>query len=98
MVVLTALPGLTPAALAFVAARFLRRAALFLWMTPFLTALSSSLWASLSDLAAGCLAKVLRAVFRLRLVLLLRMAALRATRTRFLADLMMGMNDSYLQL
>jgi hypothetical protein len=43
-------------------------------------------------LAEGEAAKVFSALRRLRRVLLLRTAALLAVRTRFLADLMMGMN------
>ena len=76
------------------------RAALFLCMTPFLAALSSSL-CTLSSVFGAFFASVLRtvanafkAVLRLRLVLLLRTVALRATFTRFLADLMMGMGLS----
>ena len=84
----------TPVALAFLASCFLRRAALFLWIRPFLTALSTLLWAVEWDLAAGFLTKAFSALLRLRFVLLLRTVALRATRTRFLADLMMGIGIS----
>jgi hypothetical protein len=91
LAVFFAAAGFTPAAFALAAACFLSRAALFLCMMPFLTALSSSLWMLLWAAAAGFLVKALSAVFRERLVLLLRTAALLATLTRFLADLMIGM-------
>ena len=82
--------NLTPAALAFLAARLFSLAALFLWITRFLADLSIALWASLSDLALELALKAFRAVFKLRLVLLFKIAALLATLTRFLADLIMG--------
>jgi hypothetical protein len=82
--------GLTLLALALAAARFFSRAALFLWIKPFLAALSILLWASACVLLDGFDAKDFRDDLSARLVLLLRTAALWATRTLFLADLIMG--------
>ena len=88
-----ALPSLTPEALARAAARRFSRAALFLCMMCFLAALSIWLWAALKAEADGLPAKTLRALLRLRRLRVLRTAALRATRTRFLADFIIGIDS-----
>lgn len=88
--------GFIPATLALAASCFLIRAALFLCMMPFLVALSMALWALLWAVVLALRLKSFRALFRTRLVLLLRTAAFLATRTRFLADLMIGIGSSYL--
>jgi hypothetical protein len=80
----------TPEAFALAASWLFLRAAFFLLITPFLTALSRLLWAADCALALGLLMKALRAVLRLRLVFELRTVALRATLTRFFADLIIG--------
>lgn len=82
--------------IAVASCRFLR-AALFLCITPFLTALSRELWLLLAAASACFLLplrlvwKDLSAILSDRLVLRLRIVAFLATRTRFLADLMIGM-------
>lgn len=95
--------GFTPAALAFSARSRFWRAALFLWMTPFFTALSISLkallWAAAELLPPATLLNDFKALLSERLVLELRTAALLDTRTRFLADLIIGINlNHYLNI
>lgn len=90
-----AFAGFTPAALArFAAWRFIL-AALFLWITPFLTALSILLTASPWALVDGAFVNCFKAALKLRFVLELRTAARLETRTRFLADLIIGMKLDY---
>lgn len=85
--------GLTPAALAFAAALLFSLAALFLCITPFLAALSTWLCTELCAFDEGLLEKAFIASFNFRLVLLLRTAALLETRTLFLADLIIGIQN-----
>lgn len=85
-----AFAGFTPLVFEVEANFFFMRAALFLWITPFLTALSMLLWALLWAVDDGLILKAFRALFRVLFVFELRIAALFATRTRFLADLMIG--------
>ena len=89
--VLAAAVGLTPAALALTDNCRFMRAALFLDIRPFLMAVSIALCALLCEAGVIFLVKSLSELLRVRLVLLLRIVALRAVRTRFFADWMMGM-------
>lgn len=95
-VVFVAFASLTPADLACIANWRFLRAALFLCIKPFLTALSIVLWALLRAWLFGLARNRLTASRKTRLVLLLRAVALLATRTRFLADLIIGINSLYL--
>ena len=93
---------LTPAALAALASCAFLRAALFLCITPFLAAKSMALCASEKAVVVFLPEvrldeKAFTLVRTERLVLLLRTAALLAIRTRFLADLIIGMKPSITQ-
>lgn len=93
LVVALAGAGLILPALALLAARDLSLAALFLLIIPFLTAVSILLWAVECELLLGLTVKALSAALRPRFVFEFLTAALWATRTRFLADLIIGIED-----
>lgn len=86
--------SLTPAFLAIFAKLALRRAAVFFLIKPFLTAVSSSLWAALRPFADGLARKVLVASLISRLMPTLRSRRLMVCFARLIADLMIGINDS----
>ena len=95
------LVGFTPLALAAADIWAFLRAALFLCITAFLEAISIALMAACSALAISedlplsrALVKDFRASRRVRLVRVLRVVALAAILTRFLADLIIGIKTN----
>lgn len=82
--------------LASLATAALRREAVFFLRRPFLTALSYSDWTLLAFAASGDFLKSLRASLILFLISTFLAVRLTVWRAAFLADLMMGIYDSFL--